>query len=62
MCFFGFSSFLLLLGSGSLSTSLCSHSWSGSFWVGNVFLIVLMRNLLFVAARGHFNLRKKIEK
>lgn len=54
--FFGFSSFLLLFGSGSLLSSFCSRSWSCSFWDGNVFLMVLIRNLLFVPARGHFNL------
>lgn len=52
LCFFEFVSFWSWLWPGSLLPSFCS--WSCSLWEGNVFLIVLIRNLLFVPARGHF--------
>lgn len=52
LCFFRLSSFWFWLFSGSLASSFCS--WSCSLLDGSVFLIVLMRNLLLVLARGHF--------
>ena len=54
LCFFEFVSFWSWLWPGSLLPSFCS--WSCSLWEGNVFLIVLIRNLLFVPARGQFSL------
>ena len=58
-CFWRPSSFWLWLFAGSLLPSFCS--WSCSLWEGSVFLIVLIRNLLFVPARGHFILGAKRE-
>lgn len=52
LCFLELVSCWSWLWPGSLLPSFCS--WSCSLWVGNVFLIVLIRNLLFVPARGHF--------
>lgn len=52
LCFCRPSSFWLWLFAGSALASL--GSWSCSLWDGRVFLIVLMRNLLLVPARGHF--------
>lgn len=52
LCFLELVSCWSWLWPGSLLPSFCS--WSCSLWEGNVFLIVLIRNLLFVPARGHF--------
>lgn len=52
LCFCRLSSFWSWLFAGSSLSSFCS--WSCSFWEGSVFLIVLIRNLLFVPTRGHF--------